>query len=117
MKRATLVSVVSATFILFAMGSAAFAAHHSGGHAVAPAAAAHPHPMAIAGRIIAVRRLSQVISVQTSTGEVREVKVPGTATIAGHGASHFSSVRAGQSVHVLAVRDVNGLVAHSVTLP
>jgi hypothetical protein len=118
MKRTILVSFASATVMFLAMGGAAFAAHHSAGHAVAPAAAAHPHPMAIAGRIVAVRRLSQVISVQTPTGEIREVKVPNTAAISGHGVNRFSSVRAGQSVHVMAVRNESqGLVAHSVSVP
>jgi hypothetical protein len=117
MKRA-MVSIVSTALLVAMAEGPALAAHHGQIHMTSTAAATRARPTAIAGRIVAVRRLSQVISVQTAAGEVREVKVPNTAAISGHGVSRFSSVHAGQSVHVMAVRNESqGLVAHSVSVP
>lgn len=119
MKSAILVTIASATFMLAVHAGVALAGHEGhGGPSGALVHAAAPHPMAIAGRIIAVRRISQEISVQTPTGQVREVKVPNTATISSKGGNHFNAVRAGQNVHLMAVRDPSqGLVAHSVSIP
>ena len=75
-------------------------------------------PRTIAGRVVAVRRVAQVISVQTADGEVHQVKVPASASILGHNGNHFSNVKSGQSVHVTAVHDpARGMIARSVSIP
>jgi hypothetical protein len=75
-------------------------------------------PKTIQGRIVAVRRVSREITIQTAEGAVRQVKVPESATISSHEGSKFSNVRSGQNVHVSAVNDPShGLVAHSVSIP
>ena len=114
------IPVASASLLV---ASAAFAgAHgHANAHArgVMPVLAPHsaPHSVTITGRIVAVRRVSQVITVQTGTGEMREVKVPANATITSHSGNHFSSVRAGQDVNVKTVGDSGrGIAAQSVAV-
>jgi hypothetical protein len=87
-------------------------AHASSGHGNVAA------PRTISGRIVAVRRVSRIISVQTPQGEVHQVKVPESAIITSREGSHFNNVRSGQDVHVSGVRDANrGLVARSVSIP
>lgn len=119
MKRTIIVSITLAVLAYAAPGrTAATSHHHEAAHAAAAETASRPHQTMISGRIVAVKRASRIISVQTGPGEIRDVKVPNTATITSHGGSHFSAVRAGQSVHVTAAtHSTQGLVAQSVAIP
>ena len=116
MKRKLLISVTSASLLI---ATAAFAGHSSHDHAVSPSATLHPATVhSMAGRIVAVRRMSQQITVQTADGQNHEVKVPSTAAIKSHNGSHFNEVRSGQNVHLTAVNDAGrGLVARSLSIP
>jgi hypothetical protein len=111
---ASIFSLVAST------ATALFAANH-GHETVAPHPETHARaelPHTIAGHVVAVRRVAQVISVQTADGEVHQVKVPASASILGHNGNHFSNVKSGQSVHVVGVRDpARGMVARSVSIP
>jgi len=62
MKHKLLISVASAASLLIA--SVAFAGHHAGGHGDLHAASSHAAPHSMAGRIIAVRRASQAITLR-----------------------------------------------------
>jgi len=113
MKRKLMISVASASMLL---ATAAFAGHRAEVHGVSPAAS-HPAPHSMVGRIIAVRRVSQQITVQTADGQTHEVKVSPAAVITSHSGSHFNSVRSGQQVHLSAVDDAgHGLVARSLSV-
>jgi hypothetical protein len=115
MKRKLWIPVASASLLIATL---AFAGQHADGHAVSPALAPHAAPHSMAGRIIAVRRASQEITLQTADGQTHEVKVPSTAAITSHSGSHFNAVRSGQNVHLTAVNDAgHGLVARSLSIP
>jgi|ERR1700680_2487972 hypothetical protein len=114
MKRKLLISVASTSLLI---ASAAFAGHRAGIHSVSPAMShGAPHPMA--GRIIAVRRASQQITLQTADGQTHEVKVPASAVITSHNSgSHFNAVRSGQHIHLTTENDAgHGLVARSLSV-
>jgi hypothetical protein len=113
MKHQQLIAVVSAAALLIA--TVAVAGHGSEGHGVAPAS--HPAPHSMEGRIVAVRRVAQVITLQTADGQTYEIKVPVTALITTHSGSHFNSVRSGQHVHLTAESNAgSGLVARSLAV-
>jgi hypothetical protein len=100
------------------IATVAFAGHHAGSHGVVAAPLSHVAPHSMDGRIVAVRRVSQIITLQTADGESHDVKIPSTATITTHSGSHFNSVRSGQHVHLTAVNDAaHGLVARSLAIP
>ena len=115
------ITSIAAASILLALAGISFAQNRASHAETAHAAPAHEHLVAaktISGRIVAVRRVSRIISVQTPEGNVHEVKVPETATISSREGSHFNNVRSGQDVHVSVVHDPShGLVAHSVSIP
>src|SRR5579872_341718 len=95
-----------------------FAAAHAHEVAAHPGPRAPESPRTIAGRVVGVRRVAQVISVQTADGEVHQVKVPAGASILGHNGNHFSDVKSGQTVHVSAIHDpAHGTIARSVSIP
>jgi hypothetical protein len=114
MKLRVFIPVACAALLI---ATAAFAGHGSEGHRGALAAAPHSAPHSMVGRIVAVRRVSQVITLQTADGQTHEIKVPATATITTHSGSHFNSVRSGQQVHLTAERSAgSGLVARSLSV-
>ena len=114
MKRKLLISVASASMLI---ATVAFAGHHAGGHGDFAAASSHAAPRSMAGRIVAVRRVSQVIKLQTADGQTHEIKVPSTAAITSHSGSHFNAVRSGQHVRLTAVNDARqGLVARTLSV-
>jgi len=86
MKRKLWIPVASASLLIATL---AFAGQHADGHAVSPALAPHAAPHSMAGRIIAVRRASQEITLQTADGQTHEVKVPSTAAITSHSGKPF----------------------------
>lgn len=107
-----------ATLIFTAEVAASGHASHAGSAMVSSAHESGPAARTIQGRIVAVRRVSREITIQTAEGTVHQVKVPESATISSHEGSKFSNVRSGQNVHVSAVNDPShGLVAHSVSIP
>jgi hypothetical protein len=112
-------SVVAAIAAITCSGKSFAASDHRGHAGTSMSSAAHESaPRTIAGRIVAVRRVSRVISIQTAEGTVHQVTVPESATISSHEGVKFSNVRSGQNVHVSAVNDPShGLVAHSVSIP
>jgi hypothetical protein len=120
MKHQQLIPVVSAAALLIATVAFAghgSAGHGSAGHGAAPALVFRAAPHSMVGRIVAVRRVSQVITLQTADGQTHEIKVPSTALIATHSGSHFNSVRSGQQVHLTAESSAgSGLVARSLSV-
>ena len=79
---------------------------------------ATPARQTIEGRIVAVRRLSQIVTVQTADGETHDVRVPDTATIMSKDGSHFNIVRSGQHIRLTAIKKPGGeLEAHSLAIP
>ncbi|HXN85726.1 MAG TPA: hypothetical protein VN867_06620 [Candidatus Binataceae bacterium] len=120
MQVSQIISTASMTLLIAFSAISVSAANHD--HETV---ASHPEmhapaelPRTIAGRVVAVRRVAQVISVQTADGEVHQVKVPSNASILGHNGNHFSNVKSGQSVHVVTVHDpAQGTMARSVSIP
>ena len=120
MRVSQIISTASMTLLIAFSAISVSAANHD--HETV---ASHPEmhapaelPRTIAGRVVAVRRVAQVISVQTADGEVHQVKVPSNASILGHNGNHFSNVKSGQSVHVVTVHDpAQGTMARSVSIP
>ena len=114
MKRKLLIPPVFASLLI---ATVAFAAHSGAGHGASPAHEVHAMPHSMAGRIVAVRRISQTITLQTADGQTHEIKVPSTALITTHSGSHFNSVRSGQQVHLTAESSAgSGLVARSLSV-
>jgi hypothetical protein len=115
MKYKVTIPIASAWLLI---ATAALAGHHADAHGVSPAALSRPAPHSMAGRIVAVRRISQEITLQTADGQTHEVKVPSTAAITSHSGSHFNVVRSGEHVRLTAVDDAaHGLVARSLSIP
>ncbi len=114
------IAIVSAASVLVLCAAACFAdaTRERPPAATSPAHQTAVQPRTIQGRIVAVRRVSREITVQTAQGKVQEVKVPDDASITAHSGSHFSSVRSGENVHVTAIYDPDrGLIARSVSIP
>ena len=119
-KTTSIATAIIAASILLALAGSSFAENRTSHAGIAPASA-HEHAAVaktISGRIVAVRRVSRMITVQTPQGDIHEVKVPESAIISSHEGSHFNNVRSGQDVHLSVVHDPShGLVAHSVSIP
>jgi len=115
---ASAASFVALHALVCAAPSFAAATHERSSTATSPTHQTAAQPHTIQGRIVAVRRVSREITVQTTQGQVQEVKVPADASITAHRGSHFSSVRSGENVHVTAVYDPErGLIARSLSIP
>jgi len=68
------------------------------------------------GRVVAVRRLSREVTVQTSRGVYRVAIAP-SVPIQARGASGWNAVRGGATVHLDAIAGNNGkLVARAVAV-
>ncbi len=78
-------------------------------------AAVRPPHMPLAGRVVAVRRLTRELTIRTASGSVRNVLVAADATVRARGAAGLNAVRSGVKVELVTIPGHNGqAVARSV---
>ncbi len=79
----------------------------------------HEHPNAagvrsqavqLTGRVVAVRRLTRVVTIQTASGAVRAVSITPEARIHAHGAAGLNAIRSGADVEMETVSGRSGTV-------
>ncbi len=79
------------------------------------AAGVRPQPAQLTGRVVAVRRLTRVVTIQTTSGAVRAVSITPEARIHAHGAAGLNAIRSGADVEMETVSGRSGtLTARSV---
>jgi hypothetical protein len=77
----------------------------------------HPRVQVVEGRVVAVRRLSREVTVQTPQGAVHQVFIPRHVTVAARGAAGLNAVRTGENIRLSVISNRTGkLVARAVSV-
>ncbi len=109
----------SLAFGMLALASGAAASAQPLGHG----AGSHPkmsmarRAQSLDGRVVAVRRLTREVTIQTQTGSLHRVSIPRDAKVHARGMAGMDAVRSGSTIHLDTVRDPNGkLVARAAAV-
>ncbi len=74
-------------------------------------------PVQLAGRVVAVRRVTRVVTIRTAAGGVRSISIAPDATVRAHGATGLNAIRSGVDVEIESVSRGGGMpMAHLVTV-
>ncbi len=79
--------------------------------------AVRPQPVQLAGRVVAVRRVTRVVTIRTTAGGIRSVSIAPDATVRAHGAAGLNAIRSGVNVEIESVSRSGGMpMARLVTV-